>query len=470
MKAHISSRSTVEGLAFPDHIKSGIKSRHRRFDDDSPSLLRIYFLPFFIVIFAFILILKTASLQLIQGEYYKSLADNNRTRTIMIRAPRGIIFDRNNEPLVFNVPGFRKIVNGKIKLLSREEAMEFIAKGKKDLEVDSLRQYPYKDIFAHILGYIGQISEEELKNSSFADYQAGELIGKSGIEEKYESELKGIDGKQLVEVNAAGERIRTLGQVDPIPGKDITLTVDAKLQKAAFLALEKVEKDLEVDRNPKGEILAMVSKPSFDANLFTMGEKYSSSGDYKKLSDVLLDSDGQPLLNRAISGVYPPGSTFKIITAAAGLEEKKIDENFEVVDTGILKIGSFSFANWFFTQHGKTDGDVNVIKALARSNDIFFYKLAEIIGVDKISEMSKKFGLGAKLGIDLKGEAKGTVPSNEWKKKVIGEQWYLGDTYHYGIGQGYLLTTPLQVNALTQVIANGGSLYEPHLLKNQKSK
>ena len=182
-----------------------------------------------------------------------------------------------------------------------------------------------------------------------------------------------------------------------------------------------------------------------------------------------MDSDNQPLLNRAIGGTYPPGSTFKLIVAAAGLEDKVIDSNFTIQDTGILSLGSFSFSNWYFTQYGRTDGEVNIVKAIQRSNDIFFYKLAGLVGVDKLSQFAEKFGLGKKLGIDLTGEQSGIVPTEEWKKQTVGENWYLGDTYHYGIGQGYLLTTPLQVNYWTQIIANGGIGYGPHLLKTHLS-
>jgi penicillin-binding protein 2 len=173
-------------------------------------------------------------------------------------------------------------------------------------------------------------------------------------------------------------------------------------------------------------------------------------------------------LNRAIGGTYPPGSTFKLVVAAAGLENKIIDRNFTIQDTGVLNVGSFSFSNWYFTQYGRTDGEVNIVKGIQRSNDIFFYKLAELVGVGKLSQFAEKFGLGKKLGIDLAGELSGVVPTREWKKAIIGENWYLGDTYHYGIGQGFLLTTPLQVNYWTQIIANGGVGYKPHLLKNQK--
>lgn len=407
-------------------------------------------------------------LQVIEGYYYKYLSDNNRTKTVVIHAPRGIIFDRNGIPLVYNLPGFREEVKGKTVLLSQDQALGLIAQGKTGLEVDSLRNYPYKDAFAHVLGYIGQISPEELSLSQFAGYSAGDIIGKMGIEQEYEAQLRGTDGKELYEIDAKGDIIRKLGQQEPVSGQNITLTLDAKLQQAVSEAMKDVKKGAAIVSTPKGEILALISKPSFDPNLFTMGQDYkiSTSSAYLTLSDVLMDGQNQPLLNRAISGVYPPGSTFKLIVASAGLGDKIIDENWQIQDTGVLTVGSFSFSNWYYTGYGGTDGMVNVVKGIKRSNDIFFYQLAEKVGVDKVSAMAKKFGLGEKLGIDLQGEEAGIVPTPEWKLKNIGEQWYLGDTYHYGIGQGYLLTTPLQVNEWTEGIANGGTLYRPHLLKD----
>jgi penicillin-binding protein 2 len=456
------------GVAFGDYVFEGdAKKRNWSYENDKNSN-RGYFLPLVFVILFLILFAKLFFLQVIEGYYYRYLSDNNRTKSVVIHAPRGIIFDRNGVPLVYNLPGFREEVNGKTIFLGQDEALNLIAQGKKDLEIDSLREYPYKDDFAHVLGYIGQISKDELADPAFAGYSSGDIIGKVGIEQEYEAKLKGTDGKQLFEVDAKGALIRKLGQDDPIPGENITLTLDAKLQQAAFDAMKDVKKGAAIVSSPKGDILALISKPSFDPNLFTMGQDYriSSVSSYLTLSDVLLDSQNQPLLDRAIAGVYPPGSTFKLIVASSGLMNNIIDENWQIQDTGVLTLGAFSFSNWYYTGYGGTDGMVNIVKGIKRSNDIFFYKLAEKVGVDKVSETAKKFGLGTKLGIDLQGEASGLVPTPEWKLKNIGEQWYLGDTYHYGIGQGFLLTTPLQVNGWTQIIANGGTLYTPHLLKN----
>ncbi|HZE86627.1 MAG TPA: penicillin-binding transpeptidase domain-containing protein [Methylomirabilota bacterium] len=468
------------GFAFGEHIKTEKLKRHRYDENPQSSFqMRSVLLPIILIGATILLIIKLFLLQIVHGSDYRKLADSNRIRTAIIHAPRGIIFDRNGTPLVFNMPGFREVHQdpknpgaNTSTHLSKEDALTRIAAGDHRIEVDSLRQYPYKDATSHVLGYLGQISKDEIESGEFAGYQTSDWIGKSGIEGEYEHQLRGQDGKQLVEVDALGRIVRALGQTDPIPGEDITLTLDAKLQQAAYDASKDVKKGAIVVSRPDGEILAMVSKPSYDANLFTLDTTYKGASDsaYHSLASVLSDTNNQPLLNRAISGIYPPGSTFKLVVAASGLQDKVIDSNYHITDTGILKVGDFSFANWYYTEYGRTEqGDVNVTRAIARSNDIFFYKLAEKIGVDKLSAMATKFDLGEKLGIDLAGEEAGLVPTKEWKQKTLKEDWYLGDTYHYGIGQGYLLTTPLQVNSWTQVVANGGKLYQPRLLKSQQS-
>lgn len=458
------------GVAFPDFISTDSSRRKNYNYGENNNPRRNLFLPILFSIVFIILFSRLFFLQVVKGYYYRYLSDNNRTKTVTVHAPRGIIFDRFGAPLVFNIPGFRETVNGKTNFLTQEEALSLIAAGKKGLEIDSLRQYPYKEEFSHVLGYIGQISKEELTNQKNQQYNGGDIVGKSGLEQRYENILKGIDGKQLFEVDARGSLVRKLGQDDPVSGQNITTTLDAKLQHTAFLAAKDVKKGAVIVSGPKGEIMALLSKPSFDPNLFTMGSgfKVSSTSSYLTLSSILLDSSRQPLLDRSISGVYPPGSTFKLVVASAGLQNKIIDENWQIEDTGVLSVGTFSFSNWYYTGYGGKDGDVNVVKGIKRSNDIFFYKLAEKIGVDNISQTATKYGLGEKLGIDLNGEEAGTVPTPKWKLKNIGEQWYLGDTYHYGIGQGFLLTTPLQVNEWTQGIANSGTLYKPYLLKNTK--
>ena len=462
------------GVAFGDYIsQEKYTGSTKHYDGGKVNSFRYLFLPIFAGIIFILLLIKLFSLQILEGSYYKRLADNNRTKTVIVHAPRGIIFDRNGKPLVFNVPGFRESPpdgGGKVNLLTQEEALPFLAQKRSSLEIDSLREYPYKEAFAHVLGYVGQISVEELKQDKYLDYSGGDIIGKAGIEQRWEQTLKGVDGKKLVEVDSQGDEIRQLGEADPVSGRDIQLTLDAALQNTTYEAMKEAKKGAAIVSTPKGEILALFSAPSFDPNLFTMGAEYETATDsaYRDISSILLDGQNQPLLNRSISGTYPPGSTFKLITAAAGLDNHIIDDKYTVSDTGVLRLGAFSFANWYFTQYGRTEGDVDVVTGIKRSNDIFFYKLAEKIGVNGISEMAAKFGVGKALGLDMDGEENGTLPTTSWKEKVIGEQWYLGDTYHYGIGQGYLLTTPLQVNGWTQAVANSGNLYKPYLFKKTK--
>ncbi len=461
-------RRNSERLDFSHNLS--MRRMKRDFSESGKSQgMRNVLLLFILFLGCLILSGKLIFLQLVQGAYYRSLSDSNRIRSQIIYAPRGIIFDRHHVPLVFNIPGFREVKDQETVLVKRDEALEKIAKGDNHLSIDSLREYPYKDALAHVLGYIGQINAEELKDERFSHYNITDWIGKTGLEYQYEDQLKGVNGKKLIEVDATGKEIRLLGQTDPVSGKDLTTTLDSKLQKASFEAMKEIKRGAVVVTTPTGEVLAMVSVPSYDPNLFTLDKSYEATQTaYLSTGQIVTDNSGQPLLNRAIGGTYPPASTFKIITSASGLEQKVIDKNFTVEDTGVLKIGQFSFSNWYHTQYGKTDGIVDVVKALGRSNDIFYYKLAEKLGVDRLSQTAAEFGVGSFLGIDLPGEAKGVLPTKEWKEKNIGEKWYLGDNYHYGIGQGYLLATPLQVNAWTQAIANGGSIYRPHLLP-QKS-
>lgn len=471
MRYKVSARSTVRGHAFGEFIHTQHMGRRNYHEaKGSAGSLRGFLLPIFLGIVLLILVGRLLQVMLFQGTYYRSLSDSNRVRTIIIHAPRGIIFDRNGQPLVFNTPGFRKIMNGNITLLTRDQALELLAKGDKQLEVDSLRQYPYKEAFSHVVGYIGQISDTQLKDAEFIDYQSGDLLGKEGVEQEYEQSLRGTDGKKLSEVDASGKPIRELGTTDPLSGRNITTTLDGKLQLAAFQAMSAVKKGAVVVSTPQGQILAMVSKPSFDPNLFTLGNSYKTgtTSGYHTITEMLTDGQSQPLLNRAISGAYPPGSTFKLVTAIAGLANNIIDDHYQIQDTGMVKLGTFSFGNWYYIQYGRTDGSVNVVRAIQRSNDIFFYKLAEKVGVDTLSKTAAQFGVGKPLGIDLPGEAKGLLPTQEWKEKIMGESWYLGDTYHYGIGQGYLLTTPLQVNAWTVAIANGGTVYKPRLVEKNE--
>jgi penicillin-binding protein 2 len=290
------------GVAFPDFVSSDKHKRKQNDFDFHSSSMRNFFLPLCLVIFIGLIFVRLFFLQVVDGGKYRLLSNSNRIKTVVIHAPRGIILDRNGTPLVFNIPGFRETVNGKIVLLEQKQALSLIAKGKSNLEVDSLRQYPYKDVLAHVVGYIGQISKSELNNPQFSSYNTGDLIGKEGIEQEYESKLKGTDGKQLIEVDVFGKPVRTLGQTDPVAGSDIILTIDLNLQKAVYEATKDVKKGAVIVSSPKGEILALVSRPAYDPNLFTLGPNYltSSQSSYLSLSDILQDDKNQPLLNRAI--------------------------------------------------------------------------------------------------------------------------------------------------------------------------
>ncbi len=460
------------GPAFHDYVSREKTNRPRGgglvLTDEIISLVPIFLL----ILVLFIISARLFYVQVLRSNYYVRLSDENRTRTEIIPAPRGIIYDRVGRPLVANTPSYKiveKVENEeKVTRLSNEQALKLISQGKK-VESDIRREYLYKDAFPHVLGYVGQITKEELASSDFSEYGITDYSGKMGLEQEYEKILHGRNGRKLFEVDASGKFVRELGQEEPVGGQSIKTTLDLDVQLAAHKAFKDIEKGAAVVSDPRnGAILAIYSKPTYDPNIFTYDSSYKPEGEYKSRESILLDSEKQPLLDRAISGVYPPGSTFKLVSAVAALEKKAVDKDTLIEDTGILRVGEFSFGNWYFLQHGRKDGEVNVIKAIARSNDIYFYKASEKTGVETISSFARQFGLGSRLGIDLPGESVGTVPSPLWKEEVIGEPWYLGDTFNYGIGQGYLLTTPLQVNSFTNVFANHGTLFRPHIVESQE--
>lgn len=458
------------GPAFFDYVSSEKIGRKKNFGNFVSFEILLLFPILFLILFSTIIILRLFYVQILRGEYYSKLSDQNRTRTEVLAAPRGIIYDRKGKPLVANSPSFKILEKKKVKRLSRDEALKLMSAGK-NVENDTQREYLYKDVFAHVLGYLGQISEDEIILPGFSDYGISDFVGKIGLEAEYEKILHGKNGKKLSEVDSDGKIIRELGKQEPTSGENLRTTLDLDFQKAVHDAFSDYARGAAIVSDPRnGAILALYSKPSFDPNVFTHDERYEAPGEYKTRESILNDTERQPLLDRALSGSYPPGSTFKLITAIAGLESGAIKPSTIIEDTGILRVGSFSFGNWYFLQYGKTEGDLDVVRAIKRSNDIFFYRTGERTGVDTISSFAKKFGLGEKLGIDLPGETQGTVPSPSWKEKTIGEQWYLGDTYNYGIGQGYLLTTPLQINMMTAAFANRGTLYKPRLVENQKSE
>ncbi len=398
----------------------------------------------------FVLVIRLAYLTIIRGHEMRLLADGNRIRELTRRAQRGILFDRTGKPLTINIQQTR-----------------VVSQNPSFVEVDYVRQYPYGSMLAHMVGYTGEVSEKELTEEyySIRQYEAGDWIGRSGAEEVFEEKLRGRNGKELVEVDAGENILRTLGQQPEVPGENVTLSVDIELSRTGEQSFPAGAKGAIVVSKPStGEILTLYSSPSFDP---------------ERMTNLLLNHPDGPLLDRAISGLYPPGSTFKIVTAIGALEENAVDGDTVIEDSGTITVGPFSFSNWLFTKHGKTDGLVDMVKAIQRSNDIFFYRTGQRLGITKLADWAHRVGIGKPLGIELSGEAGGLMPDPTWKNghftspadlKERNNQWYLGDTYHVAIGQGYLLVTPLQVNAWTNVIANGGKLCKPTIGKVQSSK
>ena len=394
---------------------------------------------FFLLVLGFgILLVKLFVLQIIQGDYWAKLAEGNRIRVQKISALRGIVYDRKNQVLVRNTPTGREYLNGRA--------------------------------CAHILGYIAEVSQEELENSE-PGLSAGDIVGKSGIEKEYDSRLRGKDGGILEEVDAQANVVRALGKNEPIAGESLYLTIDLDLQQKAYQVLAGKRGAVVASVPKTGEILALVSSPSYDPNIFTIQSSASAKATADKQKDIeaVFSDESQPMFDRALSGLYPPGSTFKIVTAIAGLEEAKIDDKTHIEDTGQINVGGRTFGNWYFKQYGKTEGSLDLVGAIRRSNDIFFYTLGSWLGIDKLSQWAHKFGLGEDPGIDLPGALKGLVPDKTWKKKAKGEDWYTGDDFNTAIGQGDLLVTPLQLNRMTSVVVSDGKLCPPSLLKPKDS-
>lgn len=465
----------------------------------------------FLMFSLLILLGKSFYLQVIKGNDYFSLAENNRIRTKYIKAQRGIFYDASGEVLVRNISGFslfitpadlprvaseRDEVINKISSiigLSNQEIADKLADYRYffqpitietgidyqramalkiasadlpgiSLEIDTWRQYLGGDSFSHILGYVGKINAEEYETKK-DDYMLSDNIGKIGLEKTYEDLLKGEHGKKLIEVDAFGQEKKIISRTDFSPGDDLVLSIDANLQRKIYEILESQLKRKKaavvIVSNPKtGEILALVDYPNYNNNLFALG---IDSVSYKKL----LDDEQKPLFMRSISGEYPSGSTVKIVIAAAALEEGIVTKNTAVLSNGGVNVGQWFFPDWKAGGHGTT----NVIKAIAQSVNTYFYYVGggfgdfKGLGVELLGKYMRLFGLGEKLGIDITGERDGFVPTQQWKNDIKKEPWYIGDTYHLSIGQGDLLVTPLQVNSYTNVIANGGALYKPRLVK-----
>ena len=398
----------------------------------------------FIFLFLIVLFLRLFQLTIVKGNYYRTLSEQNRLREIDIEAPRGKIIDRKGFVIAQNLD---PDVNQKIEpgLLN------------SDQKIISKRIYKSPEAIAPLIGYRQIADQNDLKEDTCQNkLQLGNRTGKKGVEKLFDCQLRGISGKKLVEIDAQGKYLKTVDVIPPTPGETIQLALDFELQKKSYELIKNVKAAIVVTNPMTGEILTSVSSPSFNSQDFEDNSSINIQG--------YLTDKNNPLFNRVTEATYPPGSIFKLVVATAGLEEKAIDEKTEIEDKGSIKAGAATFGNWYFLQYGKVDGMVDVTKAIKRSNDIFFYKVGESTGVEKIKQWSDIFGLGKHTGIGL-DEAEGIIPSTFWKKEVLKENWYLGDTYNLSIGQGYVGTSPLQMAMVADVFANGGYLCRPQLLK-----
>ncbi|MBI5621387.1 penicillin-binding protein 2 [Candidatus Falkowbacteria bacterium] len=486
-----------------------------------------------ILFFFSVLLFRSGYLQVGRGDYYYGLAEGNRIRKLAVQSPRGVIFDTTGRQLVKNIPSFNLLITpadlpadelAQQAVLSQVAALvgmpmediryiidehrpyiyqPILIKSGLDydqiitatvkatdwpgvsLEQGSRREYLFSDTadetppvfsLSHVLGYNGQLTKADYEAHAAEGYFLNDMIGKTGLEAFYEKTLKGANGQKQVEVDALGREKKIIAETDPVAGQDLTLSLDYGLQKTAEAALSDSLKQFNKKRgavvvmNPQnGEIMALVSLPSFDANNFAAG---ISTAEYSQL----LNNQNKPLFNRVVAGAYPSGSTIKPVMAAAALAEGVITTATSFTSVGGIRIQQWFFPDWKAGGHGVT----NVYKAIAESVNTFFYMIGggfprggnptadyefEGLGPYRIAAWLQQFGLGQALGLDLNGEANGFVPTVEWKNATVGEQWYIGDTYNLSIGQGNLLVTPLQVASWTATIANGGTMYRPHLVR-----
>ena len=449
-----------------------------------------------------VLIARLYYLQVVQYEYHSTLSENNRVHVQPIPPTRGLIFDRNGVVIADNRPSFslsmtrersgdwQQVLDSIVEVLQltpedralfekrmkqgrrpfepvpilfelNEEQIARIAVNQfrlpgVEVVAQLVRHYPQGAHFAHSVGYMGRINEKELKTLDPVNYSGTHYIGKTGIERFYEAELHGQVGYEEVETNARGRVLRVLKRTDPIPGKDIVLSLDIKLQEAAEEALAG-RRGAVVALNPlTGEVLAMVSQPSFDPNLFVTGISFKAYAE-------LRDSIDRPLFNRILRGLYPPGSTIKPAVAIAGLDSGVITGSSRVYDPGYYQLPNYDhkYRNW----NRSGDGYVDLDTAIMRSNDTYFYDLAHKLGIDRLSSYMNQFGIGQKVSLDMFEESAGLMPSREWKRATRRQAWFPGETLILGIGQGYMQSTPLQLAQATALIASKGKWTRPHLAK-----
>lgn len=448
-----------------------------------------------------ILIGRMFYLQIIKGSTYRRQAEGNRTRYTRILAPRGIIYDCNGAELANNKPGVMVSlvrqtgaykeetlerlsqllhipvaeIKETIRLsggssepirLVRNASPEVVDKVEENLrylpgvmlEVQPVRNYPNKQLAVHALGYVGEISDYEIEQGAYSDLKAGDIIGKFGLENYYDSYLRGEDGSYREEVDVAGRVVQIMDKVEPKPGQGLVLTIDAKLQRVAEEAVDRQLRAIgargaavvAIDPN-NGEVKALVSRPGFDPNWFVNG---ISEKNWKYLNT----DPFHPMTDKVIAGEYPPGSTFKIVTGSAALEEKKVTPDELIYDSG---------RHWLIDMRnagGEALGYINFKRALAASDNVYFYEMGNRVGIEALDKYAREFGFGQTTGIDLHGEAQGLIATPEYKKKVFDDEWYLGDTFNTAIGQGFTLATPIQVAEMLSAVATDGKRYKPHLV------
>lgn len=460
---------------------------------------RILVLSFIVGAVFFLLLMRLWHLQILNTDDYQAMSENNRLRFVPVAASRGAILDRNGVVLVSNRPSFSlAVIPQEVKdkeslltqlssllALDRAEMSERWEKNKGrakyypivlasnitrdqveiveenrlrlpgvEIEMKPVREYSSGVLGAHLLGYIGEISEKELSYKGFEEYNPGDYVGKNGIERALENELHGEDGGRQFEVDARGRVLRTISETYPTVGNSVVLTIDAAIQKQTERAFgEQAGAAVAMDVN-SGEILAFVSNPGFDPSLF--------SGKLPpEIWKGYLEDKRHPLENKALSGQYPPGSTFKIITAMAGLQDSTINESTSVNCSGSYALGTSTFKCWNRRGHGTT----SLRKSLRESCDVYYYQLGEKLGVDKIAAAAKAFRLGSPMGVELQNEKPGLIPTSEWKQKRYGKRWFHGETLPVAIGQGFVLTTPIQLASMIATVANEGTIFRPHLVK-----
>lgn len=461
---------------------------------------RIILSALFILVLLGVLLARLYVLQIVDYEHFSTLSDNNRVRIKALPPARGLIYDRNGVIMANNLPSYRlEIIKEQVEDLDQTliDLKQYVDYSELDLrlyrraanrrrsfesiplrlnlnddEVARLavnlykfdgveinarltRNYPQGDHAVHALGYVGRIDVKDLGRVDENNYAGTSHIGKLGIEKFYESQLHGTVGVQQVEVNSKGRTLRVLSETPPIPGKNLHLTIDSKLQKIAEQAFGDLKGSV-VAINPRdGEVLVLVSMPTYDPNLFVNGISY-------KNYDELRDSRRQPLFNRALSGQYPPGSTTKPFFGLAGLEARIINSQTKIFCPGFYQLPNkeHKYRDWKKWGHGHMD----LKGAITQSCDVYFYDLSYRLGIDKMSAFLDKFGFGKKTGIDSTGEVSGLLPSREWKRRTLNQPWFPGETLNTGIGQGAFLLTPLQLANSTGALALNGLRYRPHLV------